>query len=87
MYFVLFGSCQNDAAIPELVSYFISCRVGLGRQKPFFFPWHPFLHGAEALSVLTNNQVEMPTEDEVENHFSRFVHFSDKNEESSVNWR
>src|SRR2546422_775361 len=43
IYFIVFRLYRDDAAISELVSYLVSCRSVLPREKlKFFSPWHPF---------------------------------------------
>ena len=74
VYFVLFGLCCNTIAIPRsLVSHLIDCRGEPEKRGQFLLPaWHPFFHAATALAILTNNQIPVPTEDEVEEELDTF---------------
>jgi hypothetical protein len=74
MYFVIFRLYHDDAAIPELVSYLVSCRAVMPREKvKFFSPWHPFFHAAEALALLSHHQIHVPTGSEVLNDLDTFL--------------
>ena len=74
MYFVMFHLYHDEAAIPELVSYLVSCRAVAPREKvKFFSPWHPFFHAAEALATLSHHQIRVPTGSEVLNDLETFL--------------
>src|SRR6266576_1327876 len=62
VYFVMFCLYHDETAIPELVSYLVSCRAVVPREKvKFFSPWHPFFHAVEALVILSHHQIRVPT--------------------------
>lgn len=74
MYFVMFRLYHDEAAIPELVSYLVSCRAVVPREKvKFFSPWHPFFHAVEALAILSHHQIRVPTGSEVLNDLDTFL--------------
>ena len=74
IYFVMFGSYHDEAAIPELVSYLVSCRAVVPREKvKFFSPWHPFFYATEALAILSHHQIRVPTGSEVLNDLDTFL--------------
>lgn len=74
MYFVMFRLYCDEAAIPELVSYLVSCRYVAPRDKvKFFSPWHPFFHAIEALEVLSHHHLRVPTGSEVLNNLDTFL--------------
>ncbi|HWS84819.1 MAG TPA: hypothetical protein VN207_11245 [Ktedonobacteraceae bacterium] len=74
MYFVMFRLYRDEAAISELVSYLVSCRTVVPREKvKFFSPWHPFFHAAQALAILSHHQIRVPTGSEVLNDLDTFV--------------
>ena len=74
MYFVIFRLYHDEAAIPELISYLVSCRAVIPREKvKFFSPWHPFFHAAQALAILSHHQIHVPTGSEVLNDLDTFV--------------
>jgi len=74
IYFIVFRLYRDDAAIPELVSYLVSCRSVLPREKlKFFSPWHPFFHAAQALATLSHHQTRIPTGREVLNNLDTFL--------------
>ena len=74
IYFVMFRLFCNEAAIPELVSYLVSCRSVAPREKvKFFSPWHPFFHAAEALETLSHHYLQVPTGSEVLNNLDPFL--------------
>lgn len=72
VYFVLFGLYHNTTAIPELASYLISCPAKPKEREQFLSPWHPFFHAAKALAILTNDQIQVPTKDEVKGKLDTF---------------
>lgn len=74
MYFVMFRFYCNEVAIPELVSYLVSCRSVVPHEKvKFFSPWHPFFHAVEALEILSHHQLRVPTGSEVLNDLDTFL--------------
>jgi hypothetical protein len=74
IYFILFQIYQDEAAIPELVSYLVSCRSVVPREKvKFFSPWHPFFHAAKALEILSHQHLRVPTGNEVLNDLDTFL--------------
>jgi hypothetical protein len=74
IYFVMFLLYCDEAAIPELVSYLVSCRLVVPREKvKFFSPWHPFFHALEALKILSHHHLRIPTGSEVLNDFDTFL--------------
>jgi len=74
VYFIIFSLYQDEAAIPELVSYLVSCRAVVPREKvKIFSPWHPFFHAAEALAILSHHQLCIPTGSEVLNDLDGFL--------------
>jgi len=58
IYFMIFGTYQNTAAIPELISYLISCRVGLGKGAPHFFHGIPFFTQQKHLQSLLTTRFQ-----------------------------
>jgi hypothetical protein len=74
IYFIIFRLYHDDAAIPELVSYLVSCRTVVPREKlKFFSPWNPFFHAVHALATLSYHQTRIPTGSEVLNNLDTFL--------------
>jgi hypothetical protein len=58
VYFVIFGLARDRQMLGEIVSYLKRVQ-GLSTSK-LMWPWHPFLHGARALELITGGQVQAP---------------------------
>lgn len=74
IYFILFRLYEDRAAIHEIISYLVSCRTIIPREKlKLFSPWHPFFHAAQALDTLSHHQTRIPTGSEVLNNLDTFL--------------
>ena len=58
VYFVIFGLARDRQMLGEIISYLKRVQ-GLSISK-LMWPWHPFLHGARALELITGGQVQAP---------------------------
>lgn len=71
VYFVVFGLARDRQMIPEIVSY-LKRTKGLSTST-LMSPWHPFLHGARALELITDGQAQAPGSGDSMKQFDRFL--------------
>ena len=70
-YFVVFGLARDHEMIRDILSY-----LRRGRSLPtsqLMWPWHPFLHGAKALEMITGGNVQAPGSGGSEKQFDEFL--------------
>lgn len=63
VYFVVFGLLHDKEVIPDIILYLRGCRDL--PSGTLLSPWHPFLHGIQALSEITNHQIQAPGSSEI----------------------
>jgi hypothetical protein len=71
VYFVVFGLARDRQMLREIISYLRRCR-NLSTST-LMSPWHPFLHGARALELITGGQVQAPRRRVSEEQFDQFL--------------
>ena len=71
VYFVIFGLARDRQMLGEIVSYLK--RVHDLSTSRLMWPWHPFLHGARALELITGGQVQAPDTRTSAKQFNQFL--------------
>lgn len=70
-YFVFFGLARDHQMIEDIISHLKRYR-GLPAST-IMSPWHPFLHGAKALELITGGQVKAPVRGGAGKQFDEFL--------------
>lgn len=71
VYFVVFGLARDRQMLREISSYLR--RVRGFPASVLMSPWHPFLHGADALELITGGEVQSPASDGSAKQFDEFL--------------
>ncbi len=71
VYFVVFGLARDGQMLREISSYLRSVR-GFPASV-LMSPWHPFLHGADALELITGGQIRAPGTGGSAKQFDQFL--------------
>ena len=71
VYFVIFGLARDGQMLSDISSYLK--RVLRYPASVLMSPWHPFMHGADALELITGGQIRAPRTDGSVKQFDQFL--------------
>jgi hypothetical protein len=71
VYLIVFGLAGDREMIDTIIAYLK--RSLNGPPSQLMSPWHPFLHGAQALERITEGQVQAPRSSGTKGQFEEFL--------------
>ena len=71
VYFIVFGLARDREMIDAIIAYLK--RSLNARTSQLMSPWHPFLHGVQALERITEGQVQAPRSSGTKGQFEEFL--------------
>lgn len=71
VYFIVFGMTHDQIMIVDIMEYLKSCHDL--PEETLLSPWHPFLHGMQAIAQITNGEIVVPNSADAQQKLDDFL--------------